>query len=65
MLNAFSVNQKSLHAASTTACIFTLNTAFWRTGFTGIDDPYEPPVNSEVSLQTLPSYLVTTYNSIQ
>lgn len=54
MFNAFNVYQKSLHAVSTRVYIFTLHIAFWQTGFTGIDDPYEPPVNSEVSLRIIP-----------
>jgi len=37
-------------------CILASIIAFWKTGFTGIDDPYEPPVNGEVSLMSVPYF---------
>ena len=37
-------------------CILASIIAFWKTGFTGIDDPYEPPVNGEVSLMSMPYF---------
>ena len=46
-------------------CILASIIAFWKTGFTGIDDPYEPPVNGEVSLMSMPSHMVAPDNFIQ
>ena len=39
--------------------LFTLNIAFWQTGFTGVDDPYESPVNSEVSFWSYLTFLLS------